>query len=210
MPNNEPLRTDQRENHAKPLPVRPALCTHIMPSGATCGSCAVSGTPFCYHHSAVKTALGEAANASNIPFIFPEDRASLQINYFLLLQAYTQRRIDLRTFNSMQRLLRSMDANLGKMPLDEDRAQSIETRASDEPCQSVPTKQTAKQPTAHQVAANGKPQPLRPDPATQNSVSLKSHPSFEEIAAQHKPLQSECFLIATDKHPARFADVLTR
>ena len=36
-------------------------CTHIKTNGEVCGSPAVSGTEFCYHHSAVKTALANVS-----------------------------------------------------------------------------------------------------------------------------------------------------
>jgi hypothetical protein len=95
------------------------LCTHIKANGIVCGSPAVSGTSFCYHHSVVKTALdkvqkGPKGVATPIPFVFAEDRASMQINYFLLLQAFNEQRIDLRTYNAFLGLLRSMARNLGK------------------------------------------------------------------------------------------------
>src|SRR5690242_14953565 len=115
---------DQREGHVKPLPGRPVLpqCTHIKTNGEVCGSPAVSGTDLCYHHSTVKAALakgqpnGKAPNGTftSIGFVFPEDRASMQINFFLLLQAYNEHRIDQRTFNCMFSLLRSMARNLGR------------------------------------------------------------------------------------------------
>lgn len=97
-------------------------CTHVKTNGEVCGSPAVSGAALCYHHSAVKTALGKAQpkdKASHgefapIGFIFPEDRASMQINFFLLLQAYNEQRIDQRTYNSMVSLLKAMARNLGK------------------------------------------------------------------------------------------------
>ena len=113
--------------HAKPSPVRPAplqLCTHIMPSGASCGSPAVSGTKLCFHHSGVKTALGRVTPIdqvpygifSPIPFVFAEDAASLQINFQLLLQAVAEKRVDQRTGMLLHRILRSMAENL-KNPL---------------------------------------------------------------------------------------------
>lgn len=103
---------------SNPVPV----CTHIKADGVRCGSPAVSGTELCYHHSAVKTALGKAQPGGKaphggfapIPFVFPEDRASMQINFFLLLQAYNEGRIDQRTYNSMLSLLKAMAKNLGK------------------------------------------------------------------------------------------------
>lgn len=104
------------------------LCAHVMASGITCGSPAVKGTNLCHHHSAIKTALGSVVPPDQIPygipFVFPEDRIGLQINYFLLLQAFNEGRMDLRTFNSLLRLVRAMDKNLGGKPLCED-AQAI-------------------------------------------------------------------------------------
>ncbi len=95
-------------------------CTHIKTNGEVCGSPAVSGTEFCYHHSAVKTALAKPHGKAPfegfapIPFVFPEDRASMQINFFLLLQAFNEQRIDQKTFRLMLSMLKAMAKNLGK------------------------------------------------------------------------------------------------
>ena len=95
-------------------------CTHIKNNGEVCGSPAVSGSEFCYHHSAVKTALtkphGKAPfeGFAPIPFVFPEDRASMQINFFLLLQAFNEQRIDQKTYRLMLSTLKAMAKNLGK------------------------------------------------------------------------------------------------
>lgn len=119
------------------------ICTHIKTDGIRCGSPAVSGTDFCHHHSAIKIATSHAGSASRpgpgdfapIPFVFPEDRASMQINYFLLLQAFNQHQIDLKTFKSMMSILKAMKANLGKTgslidePAQKDRHQASEPRA---------------------------------------------------------------------------------
>lgn len=113
-----------------------AQCTHVKTNGEVCGSPAVSGTEFCHHHSAVKTALGKVqpkAKPGNggfapIPFVFPEDRASMQINFFLLLQAFNEGQIDLRTYRSMLSMLKEMAKNLGKTgSLMEEREQGSET-----------------------------------------------------------------------------------
>ena len=103
---------------ASPAP----LCTHVKTNGIVCGSPAVAGTELCYHHSAIKTATGHAGSGGRgaggefapIPFVFPEDRASMQINFFLLLQAFNEGRIDLKHFKAMMSMLKSMAANLGK------------------------------------------------------------------------------------------------
>jgi len=114
-----------------------AQCTHVKTNGKVCGSPAVSGTAFCHHHSAVKMALGRVqpnAKAANggfapIPFVFPEDRASMQINFFLLLQAFNEGRIDLRTYRSMLSMLKEMAKNLGKSgSLTDDREHGSGTR----------------------------------------------------------------------------------
>jgi hypothetical protein len=187
-----------------------------MHSGATCGSCAVSGTPLCYHHSAIKTALGKAASASNIPFIFPEDRTSLQINYFLLLQAYSEGRIDLRTFNAMQRLLRSMASNLGKKSLAEDHANAAETPAAPNPSNIASTEKEIKTLAAaadtpnaaapHERSAGHERSAVKDRPTHSAPVSKPSNhafPSFEDIAAQHRPLGESCFLTKPNhSHPA--------
>jgi hypothetical protein len=97
-----------------------AQCTHVKTNGEVCGSPAVSGTEFCYHHSAVKTALAKPHGKAPfegfapIPFVFPEDRASMQINFFLLLQAFNEQRIDQKTYRFMLSMLKAMAKNLGK------------------------------------------------------------------------------------------------
>ena len=98
------------------------ICTHVKTDGIRCGSPAVSGTASCYHHSAVKTALAKGQSNGKIPdegfapipFVFPEDRASMQINFFLLLQAFNEQRIDQRTYSLMLSMLKAMAKNLGK------------------------------------------------------------------------------------------------
>lgn len=98
------------------------LCTHVKTNGIVCGSPAMAGTALCYHHSVVKTTLDRVPAGSRagngdfepIPFVFPEDRAGMQINFFLLLEAFNQHRIDLRTYRAMLGLLKAMARNLGK------------------------------------------------------------------------------------------------
>ena len=83
----------------------------------------MSGTELCYHHSTVKSALGKwtppdkaaYGEFTAIPFIFPEDRASLQIDYFLLFRALTEERVERRAAEVLFRMLKAMAANLGKL-----------------------------------------------------------------------------------------------
>jgi len=196
MSNTEPLRPGQPENHAKPSPVRPALCTHRMTTGATCGSPAVSGTALCYHHSAVKTALGKVVPVDRvpygahapIPFVFPEDRASLQINFFLLLQALNEKRIDQRTSTLMHRMLRSMSANLGTKPLAEDKPEPQPSEAA----AGTPTPAEVSDP----IAANQRPEQRTTREVPEPVRSTAQKPTLPP--ASHGPIDpSSVFSVTT-------------
>ena len=149
---------------ATPVP----LCTHVKPSGATCGSPAVSGTALCYHHSAIKSALARVIPLDKvpygahapIPFVFPEDRASLQINLFLLLNAFNEKRIDQRTATIMHRVLRAMSANLGAKPLNENQAEAPAPHAS------APAATPTSAPNPAPVAA-----PVQPNPNNKSAAN---------------------------------------
>jgi len=167
---------------ATPVP----LCTHVKPSGATCGSPAVSGTTLCYHHSAVKTALARVVPLDQvpygahapIPFVFPEDRASLQINFFLLLKAFNEKRIDQRTATIMHRMLRSMSANLGAKPLTEDRAEATA------PPTTAPVADPIEPVRSNNTAGNVSPSQEQPAPGSTSEVR-KSAPGTTPPTSQH-------------------------
>ena len=100
------------------------LCRHILHEGRVCKAAAVGGTFFCRHHGAVKTTLAKSQPRPDpygihepLPFVFPEDRASLQLDLFLVLQAFNDRKIDVRTANCMTYNLQACMTNLGKRPL---------------------------------------------------------------------------------------------
>ena len=100
------------------------LCRHILPAGVICNQSAVKGTLFCRHHAALKTAIAQCKPAPDpygihkpIPFVFPEDHAAIQLNLFMVLQALNDKSIDNRTANTMNRLLKSCEHNLGQTPL---------------------------------------------------------------------------------------------
>jgi len=95
------------------------LCRHILPSGVLCEQAAVKETIYCRHHGTLKQAVAACKPAPDpygfqktLRFVFPEDRAAVQINYFMVLQALNDRIIDNRTANTMNRLLRSCEMNL--------------------------------------------------------------------------------------------------
>jgi hypothetical protein len=99
------------------------LCRHILTSGLVCSQAAMHGTHFCRHHQTVKSTLAQASQPApcgappQLPLVFPEDRAAIQLNLFLVLQALNDGRIDNRTANSMNRLINSCAANLANGPL---------------------------------------------------------------------------------------------
>jgi hypothetical protein len=183
------------------MPTPAPLCTHVKPSGATCGSPAVSGTALCYHHSTVKTTLAKVVPLdqvpygahSPLPFVFPEDRVSLQINLFLLLKAFNEKRIDQRTATIMHRMLRSMSATLGAKPLTEDRAEATAAPTS------APTSATSPAPVADpikpscsdKIAGDVSPRHEQPEPNSKIKVQKSapgSAPGMVTGTSQHSLL----------------------
>ena len=169
-----------------------AQCTHIKTNGEVCGSPAVSGTELCYHHSKVKSALGKWTPADQvaygeftpIPFIFPEDRASLQIDYFLLFQAINEQRVERRAAEVMFRMLKAMAANLGKSG---SLVESGEQRSGE------PTSQK-RDPSASSGQAVGHPQQA----ASGEKISVQASASAEVFPGPIAP--ESCF---STKPPAR-------
>ncbi len=98
------------------------LCRHIKTDGIKCDSPAIKNTLFCFNHTQTRKLTRRRRRSPNdfnfsIPFVFPEDRVSLQTNYFLVLQALAEGKIDNQTSNSMTRNLRACGVNLAKGPL---------------------------------------------------------------------------------------------
>jgi hypothetical protein len=101
-----------------------SLCRHIMPSSKPCGSPALKGTVFCYNHTKVRSTLAKVEPRTDpsgthqpLPFVFSEDRAALQLNYSVVVNALNDQRINLQTANAFNRLLRSCAINLSHGPL---------------------------------------------------------------------------------------------
>lgn len=97
------------------------MCTFVKTDGLTCGSPAVKGSDRCFHHAEGKTAAGNATEQvadqsfTPIPFVFPQDRVAMQFNYFLLLQALNEQRVERRTVELMLLMLKAMDKNIDKV-----------------------------------------------------------------------------------------------
>ncbi|HEX5234824.1 MAG TPA: hypothetical protein VFW25_05780 [Silvibacterium sp.] len=101
-----------------------SICRHIFPAGRRCTQPAVTTTLYCRHHQTVKLTLDKIKPTpapyglqQPLPFVFPEDRAALQINFMIVLSALNDKRITLQTANSFNRILRSCAMNLKQGPL---------------------------------------------------------------------------------------------
>ena len=163
-------------------------CTHIKTNGIRCGSPAVKGTALCFHHSAIKTALDKVVPLENvaygaftpIPFVFAEDRTSVQINYFLLLQALNEQRIEKRAAEVMLRLLKAMDKNLGKS------GSLVEASGEDSPSRQPRSAQKSR----GEVSAN----PVSEEPVSTHVSSRHGAPApapaSDEVAAD-RPMNAE-------------------
>ena len=67
---------------ASPIANPQLRCTHLHPDGRRCGSFALRGEPFCYHHHPARPiARGPRHAAGKAPFGLPVicDRRSLQV-----------------------------------------------------------------------------------------------------------------------------------
>jgi hypothetical protein len=95
------------------------MCRHIMPTGELCQSPAVTRRRFCYHHSRQRsiTARPKRYGSVRIPFQFPEDRASIQINFHLAAQAVVEGKLEPRQANAITSAYRAAAANLKAGPL---------------------------------------------------------------------------------------------
>ncbi len=121
------------------------LCRHIRPEGTQCSAPALLNRRFCHYHeqfhlrprraglqtaSLAKTldattleggrlSLAETDQLPHPPLemLFPEDRASIQINLHRILDALAHNLIDLSTANAMTYNMRACMANLARKPL---------------------------------------------------------------------------------------------
>lgn len=115
-----------------------ALCQYILQGGKQCEQAALKGGHYCRHHQIVRRTIEESAPQGDgygsrkpLPFVFPEDRASVQLNYFMILQAINDGRLDQKTASLMLRVLKACDANLKKGPLNEGAAAAEASEAEE-------------------------------------------------------------------------------
>lgn len=93
------------------------VCHHIKSNGIRCGSPAVSGMNFCFHHiggrpMAFVRAHTTSTYATNLPLAYPGTREAIQHNLALLAQALNQGQLDPATANAYIRLYRVAEQNL--------------------------------------------------------------------------------------------------
>jgi hypothetical protein len=114
-----PNKTQEtRRNFPKGSIMNP-LCRHILPAGRPCTQPAVRSTLYCRHHQVIKRALAQVEPKPDpyglytpLPFVFPEDRAALQINFMLVAQALNDQSINIQMANTFNRIFRSCEINL--------------------------------------------------------------------------------------------------
>lgn len=102
------------------------LCRHILPAGRRCTQPAVGGTVYCRHHQIIQRTKQASVLPARfahlhrpLPFLFPEDRAAITANLFLVMRALDDRRISAQTAGVYNRLLRAAEQNLKPGPLHE-------------------------------------------------------------------------------------------
>jgi hypothetical protein len=95
------------------------LCRHILSANTPCGSPAVGGQLFCYHHGRQRklTARPKRYGSVTVPLVFPEDHAAVQLNLQLIAIATLEGRIENKTSRALTNVYRACIANLKAGPL---------------------------------------------------------------------------------------------
>lgn len=101
-----------------------SLCRYILQGGSQCQQAAINGEYYCRHHLVVRRTVAAATPRQNpyhvekvLPLVFPEDRAALQIDIFVVMQAFNQGDISPKRANILTRLLHECSINLKHGPL---------------------------------------------------------------------------------------------
>jgi len=101
-----------------------SLCRYILQGGNQCQQAAINGEYYCRHHLVVRRTVAAATPRQNpyhvekvLPLVFPEDRAALQIDIFVVMQAFNEGDISPKRANILTRLLHECSINLKHGPL---------------------------------------------------------------------------------------------
>lgn len=96
------------------------LCQYILQDDKQCEQAAIKGGHYCRHHQVIRKSIaaseaeGEDTHTP-LPFAFPENYAAQLHNYFMVLHALNEGRLNIRMVNVMIRLLKACDASLKQM-----------------------------------------------------------------------------------------------
>jgi hypothetical protein len=114
------------------------LCRHILASNQQCAQPAQNGKHFCRHHRGINAWRRHSGHTSAIPtqsydhgtmlvpeprvyppleLEFPEDRASIQINLYRIIDRLARGLMDRSTATALMYGMQVSQTNLGKMPL---------------------------------------------------------------------------------------------
>lgn len=100
------------------------LCRYILQGGNSCQQAAITGEHYCRHHLVVRRTVAANQPKQNpyrvekpLALVFPEDRAALMIDVFVVMQAFNEGEISPRTANIFTRLLHECGGILKQGPL---------------------------------------------------------------------------------------------
>jgi hypothetical protein len=115
-------------------------CSLVKSDGIQCGSPAITGGNFCWHHMGGKTPRETSQprrHNSPLKLLYPSDHVAIQHNIFLVMQALSDEKIDTDTALAYTRMLRFADLNLRRW-------QALRNQAAEE--QTMPQPQQTPQP----------------------------------------------------------------
>ncbi|MFZ0663218.1 MAG: hypothetical protein WAM66_11040 [Acidobacteriaceae bacterium] len=190
------------------------LCRHVLPAGNRCTQPALHDKLYCRHHQFARQTL--AANPpppdphhfhTPVGLIYPEDRAALQLNYFLVMRALDNKLINTQVANAMNRILRSCEANLRHGPLipanQQDTVTNLTLTPEGEeiaPSQQIPEEAGEEAPTEPQQEGTEKASAAEePAPTSELSSRPQSAPADEVQRPALPPLDTAA---APSAHPA--------
>lgn len=100
------------------------LCRYILQGGNQCQQAAINGEHYCRHHLVVRRTVAANTPKQNpyriekpLTLVFPEDRAALMIDVFVVMQAFNEGQISPRSANILTRLLHECGVILKQGPL---------------------------------------------------------------------------------------------
>ena len=100
------------------------LCRYILQGGNPCQQAAINGEHYCRHHLVVRRTVAANTPKQNpyrvekpLALVFPEDRAALMIDVFVVMQAFNEGQIGPKSATILTRLLHECGVILKQGPL---------------------------------------------------------------------------------------------